>query len=215
VPLESPPVAQIPDPEQEAGLADSVGLALLVVLDTLTPPERLAFVLHDLFSVPFDDIAPIVGRSVAATKMLASRARQRVRSAGSPEADPIRQRQMVDAFLAAAREGDFDALLALLDPDVEVRADATVAPGTPTRLRGARRVARQALAFAHRAGHAHVAAVNGAPAIVVAPGGRPVIVMTFAFGARGIIGIDIARPTESTSGHEEGSSRAWPATPTA
>ncbi len=201
VPLEATTVAQSPDPEQEAALAESVGLALLVVLDTLTPAERLAFVLHDMFAVPFDEIAAIVGRSVAATKMLASRARQRVRVAGSPDADPVRQRRIVDAFLAAAREGDFAALIALLDPDVVVCADAAVAPrGAPTRVRGARGVARQALAFAKLAGHADVVLLNGAPAIVVAPRGRPEIVMTFIFSASGIIGIDIARPR--TSGAE-------------
>jgi RNA polymerase sigma-70 factor (ECF subfamily) len=194
VPLHAAAVAATPDPEQEAALADSVGFALLVVLDTLTPAERIAFVLHDMFAVPFDDIAGIVGRSVPAAKMLASRARRRVRVTEQPGADPVRQRRLVDAFLAAAREGDFAALLVLLDPDVVVRADAGVAPpGTPTRTRGARKVARQALVFSHMAAHAQVALVDGAPAIVVAPRGRPEIVMRFVFSAHGIIGVDIAR----------------------
>lgn len=197
VPLEDPPVAASVDPEQEAALAESVGLALLVVLDTLTPAERIAFVLHDMFAMPFDDIAAIVGRSVAATKMLASRGRRRVRAAEQPEVDPVRQRPMADAFLAAAREGDFAALLALLDPDVVVRADAAAAPpGTPTRMRGAGRVARQALAFSHLARYAHVALVNGSPAIVVASGGQPRTVMTFVFAADRIIGIGIVAEPE-------------------
>jgi RNA polymerase sigma-70 factor, ECF subfamily len=192
VPLAAPAAAPSHDPEHEAALADSVGFALLIVLDTLTPAERIAFVLHDLFAVPFDEIAPIVGRSVAASKMLASRARARVRAVEAPDADPIRQRQVVDAFLAAARGGDFAALLALLDPEVAVRADAAVAPpGAPTRMRGARGVAQQALAFARLARHAHVAVVDGAPAIVVPAQGGPTIVMTFVFSAVGILGIDI------------------------
>jgi len=153
--------AEGPEPEQEAVLADSVGLALLVVLDTLTPAERLAFVLHDMFAVPFDEIASILGRSTPATKMLASRARRRVRHAHA-DADLSRQRTVVEAFLAASRDGDFAALLDLLDPEVTARADASAAPpGTPTRLRGAHPVARQALAFSHLAKHAHVGLVNG------------------------------------------------------
>jgi len=199
VPLAVAAPAPTPDPESEAALADSVGLALLIVLDTLTPAERLAFVLHDMFAVPFDDIAPVIGRSVAASKMLASRARQRVRAAETPEADPSRQRRIVEAFLAAARDGDFDALLALLDPDVAVRADAAVAPGAPTRMHGARRVARQALAFSHLAGSAHVADVAGAPAVVVAAPGRPTIVMRFVFSEAGIIGIDIVTGPRATA----------------
>jgi hypothetical protein len=132
-------------------LADSVGLALLVVLETLTPAERLAFVLHDMFAVPFAEIAPIVGRSTQATKMLASRARHRVRAAEVADRDVALQREVVDAFLAASRNGDFAALLDLLDPDVTLRADsAAAAPGMATRLRGVRQVARQALAFSHR-----------------------------------------------------------------
>ena len=140
------------DPEQEAVMADSVGLALLVVLETLPPAERLAFVLHDVFAVPFDEIAPIVDRSPTATRQLASRARRRVQGRPAlPEPDLARQRQVVDAYLAAAQGGDFDALLAVLDPDVVLRADALAVPaGAPTELRGAELVARQALV--HRAG---------------------------------------------------------------
>src|SRR6266852_2902561 len=132
------------DPEQEALLADSVGLALLVVLGTLDPAERLAFVLHDIFAVPFDEIAPIVGRSPTAARQLASRARRRVRGAATvPDAELSRQREVVDAFLAAARGGEFDALLALLDPDVVFRADrAAVAAGSSGEVRGASAVAR-------------------------------------------------------------------------
>ena len=138
------------DPEHEALLADSVGVALLVVLDTLTPAERLAFVLHDIFAVPFDEIAPIVERSPEAARQLASRARRRVQGQPPtlPDADLERQREVVDAFLAAARNGDFDALLAVLDPDVVVRADQGFVPaGALGELRGAEAVARQALVF--------------------------------------------------------------------
>ena len=160
------------DPEHEALLADSVGLALLVVLDTLAPAERLAFVLHDMFAVPFDEIAPIVGRSPTATRQLASRARRRVRGAAPvPDADLTRQREVVDAFLAAARDGDFDALLAVLDPDVVLRADRGAVPaGASREVRGAAAVAEQALTFARLARFAQPALVNGAAGVVVAPG---------------------------------------------
>jgi RNA polymerase sigma factor (sigma-70 family) len=162
------------DPEDEALLADSVGLALLVVLDTLTPPERLAFVLHDMFAVPFDDIAAIVGRSPEAARQLASRARRRVQMADrTPDADLARQRVVVDAFLAAARDGDFNALLEVLDPDVVLRADSGALPSPPSRLvRGAREVAQLALAFSDLAHFSRPALVNGAAGIVVAPEGR-------------------------------------------
>ena len=135
------------DPEHEALLADSVGLALLVVLETLAPAERLAFVLHDMFAVPFDEIAPIVGRSPTAARQLASRARRRVQGAATvPDADLTRQREVVDAFLAASRGGDFDALLAVLDPDVVLRADRAAVPaGASREVRGAAAVAEQAL----------------------------------------------------------------------
>jgi RNA polymerase sigma-70 factor, ECF subfamily len=190
VPLETPPPADSPDPAQEAIVADSVGVALLVVLDTLTPAERLAFVLHDIFALPFDEIAPMLGRSTAAAKMLASRARHRVRAAQAPETDQARQRHLVDAFLTASREGDFAALLDLLDPDVSVRADSAPT-GVPTHTRGAQAVARQALVFSRGAAHARAALVDGAPAIVVEPQGRPVLVMTFTFSGGRISSIEI------------------------
>lgn len=184
--------ADSPDPEQEAVLADSVGLALLVVLDTLTPAERLAFVLHDLFAVPFQEIAPIIGRSPEAAKMLASRARRRVRTADLPRPDLHRQREVVDAFLAASRNGDFAALLDVLDPDVTVRADGFAAPpGAPTRLHGARAVAEGALVFSSRARHAHTGLVNGAPAILVTPHGRPATVLTFTIDGDRIAMIEV------------------------
>ena len=135
------------DPKYEALLADSVGLALLAILETLTPPERLAFVLHDMFAVPFEEIAPIVGRSLAATRQLASRARRHVQGAANvPNADLASQREVVDAFFAASREGDFDALVAMLDPDVVLRADVGGVPaGASREVRGAPAVADQAL----------------------------------------------------------------------
>src|SRR5918994_1394260 len=153
VSLDTPLPADSPDPEQEAMLADSVGLALLVVLDTLTPAERLAFVLHDMFAVPFREIAPIVDRSPTAARQLASRARRRVRgAAASADAGLARQREAVDAFLAASREGDFGALLAVLDPDVVLRIDGgAVRAGLSRVLRGARAVAGQAFGYAHLA----------------------------------------------------------------
>ncbi len=160
------------DPEHEELLADSVGPALLVVLETLTPAERLTFVLHDMFAVPFDEIALIVGRSPTAVRQLASRARRRVRGpAPVPEADRARQREVVDAFLAASRDGNFAALLALLDPDVVLRADsAAVLAGAPGEVRGAEAVAET---FKGRARVAQPALVNGAVGAVWAPGGRP------------------------------------------
>jgi RNA polymerase sigma factor (sigma-70 family) len=181
------------DPEQEALLADSVGLALLVVLDTLAPAERLAFVLHDLFAMPFDEIAPIVGRSPAAVRQLASRARRRVQGATTvPDADLARQREVVDAFLAAARGGDFDALLAVLDPDVVVRSDlGAVPPGASRVVRGAPAVAEQALTFARLSPFAQPALVNGAAGLVVARHGRPFSVMGFTITGGKIVEIDI------------------------
>jgi RNA polymerase sigma factor (sigma-70 family) len=191
VPLDATPLPAA-TPDQEAMLADSVGLAMLVVLDTLTPAERLAFVLHDMFAVPFHEIAPIVGRSTQATKMLASRARHRVRAAEVGDRDVAPQRQVVDAFLAASRNGDFAALVDLLDPDVTVRADAAAAaPGTVTRLRGAGPVARQALAFSHRAKDAQSGFANGLPAILVTPRGRLVTVITFTITSGKIVAIDV------------------------
>jgi RNA polymerase sigma factor (sigma-70 family) len=160
-------------PENEALLADSVGLALLVVLDRLTPAERLAFVLHDMFALPFEEIAPIVGRSLEATRQLASRARRRVRGgAVASEPDLIRQREVVDAFLAALRGGDFEGLLAVLDPDLVVRADAAVTSGAPTESRGAAVYAKQAAAYGHLARLVRPALVDGAVGLVMAPKGR-------------------------------------------
>jgi RNA polymerase sigma-70 factor, ECF subfamily len=168
------------DPEHEALLADSVGLALLVVLDVLTPAERLAFVLHDMFAVPFDEIAPIVERSPAATRQLASRARRRVQAATPfPDADLRTQREVVDAFLTASREGDFEALIAILDPDVVLRADGGRVARSSV-VRGAWAVAEQSLAFARsRAGEARPAVVNGAAGVVWAARGRPFSVVGF------------------------------------
>jgi RNA polymerase sigma factor (sigma-70 family) len=191
------------DPEHEALLADSVGLALLVVLETLAPAERLAFVLHDLFAVPFDEIAPIVGRSSSAAKMLASRARRRVQEAAVapdteeaavPETDVARQREVVTAFLAASRGGNFDALLALLDPDVVLRADpAAVPPGGSAEIRGAPAVAGT---FARRGNTAQRALINGAPGTVWAPGGRPRVVFNFTIANGRIVEIHmIGDPT--------------------
>ncbi|MFW3169348.1 sigma-70 family RNA polymerase sigma factor [Geodermatophilus sp. CPCC 206100] len=167
------------DPESEALLADSVGLALLVVLDELAPPERLAFVLHDVFAVPFDEIAPIVERSPAAARQLASRARRRVRGAPVPAADRAGQRRVVSAFLAASRDGDFDALLAVLDPTVVLRADREVPPGAPREVRGARAVAARALDFSGPARTARPVLVNGSAGAVLGPHGRPFAVMGF------------------------------------
>ncbi|MFD4611054.1 RNA polymerase sigma factor SigJ [Streptomyces sp. NPDC058451] len=169
------------DPEQEAVRADSVGLALLVVLETLQPDERLAFVLHDLFAVPFDDIAPVVERSAAATRQLASRARRRVQGATpSAEADLARQKQVLDAFLAASRGGDFEALVAVLHPDVVLRVDAgALVRGAAASkvVRGATTVAAQALTFAQYAGTARLVLVNGSVGVANAPEGGPRSVM--------------------------------------
>jgi RNA polymerase sigma factor (sigma-70 family) len=166
------------DPEQQTMLADSVGLALLVVLDALTPAERLAFVLHDLFAVPFDEIGRILDRSPDAAKQLASRARRRVQGAPSPEVDPNRQREVLDAFLAASRSGEFEALVALLDPDVVLRADAGAGPLGPSKLiRGAHAVASQAMHFSHLSQFARRATVNGRPGLVAISGGRLISVL--------------------------------------
>jgi RNA polymerase sigma factor (sigma-70 family) len=167
------------DPEHEALVGDSVGLALLVVLDTLSPAERVAFVLHDVFGVPFDKIAPILGRSSTAARQLASRARRRVRGAPVPDPDLARQREVVDAFLAAARKGDFEALVAVLDPDVVLRADGGVGrPGFTRVVRGAEAVAAEALTFQRFADSARLALVNGAVGgVAFAPDGSPLAVM--------------------------------------
>ena len=178
------------DPEHSAVVADSVGLAMLVVLETLTPAERVAFVLHDMFGVPFDEIAPIVGRTPDAARQLASRARRRVRGTeATPDTDPGRQREIVAAFLAAARGGDFDALLALLDPDVLLRADeAAVSTGSSPEVRGAPAVAEQ---FSGRARAAQPALVDGVPGLVWATGGRPRVVFDFTITDGKIARIDL------------------------
>jgi RNA polymerase sigma factor (sigma-70 family) len=177
------------DPEGEAVLADSVGMALLVVLDTLTPAERLAFVLHDLFAMPFDEIASIVGRSPAAAKQLASRARRRVRGAPAPPGSGrARQREAVDAFLRAARAGDLEGLLAVLDPDAVVRIDAAAridAPpsdaGTAREIRGASIWARQVVAFPQRLQFVQLALINGSVGLILAPSGKRVRALIFTF----------------------------------
>jgi RNA polymerase sigma-70 factor (ECF subfamily) len=181
------------DPEHEALLADSVGLALLVVLETLSPAERLAFVLHDMFSVPFEEIAPVVGRSPTAARQLASRARRRVQGeAHVPDADLATQREVVDAFLAASRDGDFDTLLAVLDPDVVLRIDGgALRAGLSREVRGARAVAEQTLTFSRLSPFVRPALVNGAAGVVVAPRGRPFSVMGFTIRGGKIVEIDI------------------------
>jgi RNA polymerase sigma factor (sigma-70 family) len=181
------------DPEHEALLADSVGLALLVVLQTLSPAERLAFVLHDMFSVPFEEIAPVVGRSPTAARQLASRARRRVLGeAHVPDADLATQREVVDAFLAASRDGDFDTLLAVLDSDVVLRMDGgAVRAGLSREIRGARAVSEQTLTFSRLSPFVRPALVNGAAGVVVAPRGRPFSVMGFTIRGGKIVEIDI------------------------
>jgi RNA polymerase sigma factor (sigma-70 family) len=182
------------DPEQEALLADSVGMALMVVLDRLSPAERVAFVLHDVFAIPFDDIAPVLDRSTAATRQLASRARARVRSQEATlQAERRRQAELVDAFLAAARHGDFEALLALLDPDVILRADErAVAMGAPRETRGAQPVG----AFARRARGATPALLDGAPAAVWIQRGELRVVYRFTTNAEHITAIELVADPE-------------------
>jgi len=180
------------DAESEAVLADSVGLALLVVLERLSPPERLAFVLHDLFDLPFQEIAPIVGRSVPATRQLASRARRRVRGVERPaDRDGAHRREVVEAFLAASRRGDFEGLLALLDPDVVLRIDATLGAGTPEVIHGPQAVVAEARAHADLLRHCRVVSVNGEPGILIAPHGRLSRVLTFRMARGGIAEIDV------------------------
>ena len=187
------------DPEHEALLADSIGPALLVVLETLAPAERLAFVLHDMFSMPFEEIAPIVGRSPTAARQLASRARRRVQGAAtSPGADLSRQREVVDAFLAAARGGDFEALLAVLDPDVVLRADSGAVPAIASReVHGAAAVAKSAAKGRARA--ARPALVNGEVGVVVAPRGRLLMVLGFTISDGKIVEIDAIGDPEQLS----------------
>jgi RNA polymerase sigma factor (sigma-70 family) len=182
------------DPEQEALLADSVGLAMLIVLETLTPAERLAFVLHDTFELPFDQIAPIVQRSTEATRQLASRARRRLRGATASTEVPLsRQWELVDAFLAASRDGNLGALVDVLDPDVVARADtgaAAVLVGRSRTVRGVQAVTAQAMAFRSLAAGARKALVNGAPGIVVFANGRPYAVVGLTFGRGRITEMD-------------------------
>jgi RNA polymerase sigma factor (sigma-70 family) len=190
-PLVSP--ADELDPEQEALLVDSVGLALLVVLETLKPAERLAFVLHDMFAVPFDEIATIVGSTPAAARQLASRARRRVQGAAPPpDADLATEREVVDAFIAAARHGDLGALVAVLDPEVVLRADAGALPVAMSRLvRGAEAVAKTALAFSRRGLYVQPAVINGAAGAVSSRDGRPFAVAGFTVRGGKIREIDI------------------------
>jgi RNA polymerase sigma-70 factor (ECF subfamily) len=178
------------DPEHEALLADSVGLALLVVLETLSPAERLAFVLHDMFAVPFDDIARIVDRSPDAARQLASRARRRIRATPAPDADPTAQREVVDAFLAAARDGDFDRLVAVLDPDVVLRADLGPVGGS-REVRGAAAVAGQAVTYSRLGLVMQPALINGAAGAVSTRDGEPYSVGGFTVSGGKIVEIDI------------------------
>ena len=200
------PIVTLPtnDPEDQTLLADSVGLALLVVLDTLTPAERLAFVLHDMFGMPFEELAPIIERSPAATRQLASRARRRVRGA-TPAADPDlkRQREVVDAFLAAARNGDFEALVEVLDPDVVFRADRgrMVIAGARPVSTGAAAVAEQVLARAPRfASFARPAIVNGSAGLIVVPHDRPIAVIGFTIAQGRIVEIDLVADPDKLRG---------------
>ncbi|PYQ48088.1 MAG: RNA polymerase subunit sigma-70, partial [Acidobacteria bacterium] len=177
------------NPEEETLLANSIGLALLVVLDTLAPAERLAFVLHDLFGMSFDEIAPIVERSPTAARQLASRARRRVQGARAvPDADLTRQREIVDAFLAASRGGDLNALLAVLDPNVVLRGDVAAMRGAPPEIHGAAAVAERAVRGGARA--AQPALINGAVGVVVAPGGRLLMVLNFTIAQGKVVEIE-------------------------
>lgn len=189
------------DPEHEIVMADSVGLAMLVVLETLGPAERVAFVLHDMFDLPFDDIAPIVGRTTDATRKLASRARQRVQGTpASPQADRARRRSVVEAFIAASRDGNFEALLAILDPDVVFRADeAAMRLGSEAELRGPAAVAN---AFNGRAKGAKPAMLDGALGIAVEAGGRTLLVLRVALKGDRIVGIEAVADRESLDGLE-------------
>jgi RNA polymerase sigma-70 factor, ECF subfamily len=190
--------ATTPQPEEEALLADSVGLALLVVLDTLSPAERLAFVLHDMFQLPFEEIAPMVGRSPEAARQLASRARRRVKGAEIPEPDPDvgRQRAVVDAFFAAARGGDFEALVNLLHPDAVLRADfGERRPAVPREIEGAENIARQAIMFSIPHAEIQPVLINGAAGVVSIINGRPFSILAFTVAEGKIVEIDaIADP---------------------
>jgi RNA polymerase sigma-70 factor (ECF subfamily) len=180
------------DPGQEAELADTVGLALLVVLDALGPAERVAFVLHDMFAVPFDEIAPVIGKTPAATRQLASRARRRVKGGAPADADLPRRRKVVEAFLAASRGGDFEALLALLDPDVVLHADRFAGPTpAPVVLRGVESVRRGAILASERARASELALVDGAPGLLMVREGRLAVVLAFRVDDDRITGIDV------------------------
>ncbi|CAG6392374.1 sigma-70 family RNA polymerase sigma factor [Streptomyces cocklensis] len=197
------PVEEAADPEQEAVLAESVGLAMLVVLDTLAPAERVAFVLHDMFAVPFDEIARMTERTPTAARQLASRARRRVRGAdpAAKEAEVARQRHVVQAFLAASRDGDFEALVAVLDPDVVIHADRTAGPTPePVDIRGRLRVAQGASAAAARVAFTEPALLNGVPGLVMAPAGRLRLVLTFTVVDDLITAIDVIADPERLRG---------------
>jgi RNA polymerase sigma factor (sigma-70 family) len=184
-------------PEQEAMLADSVGLALLVVLDTLPPAERVAFVLHDTFGLPFGEIASITGRSPDAARQLASRGRRRIQGTG-PDTDPaagarlVRQRQVAEAFMAASRDGDLEGLIAVLDPEVVLHSDATASPsGAPLTVHGAAAVAGGARAASARSRYGRIALVNGAPGLIMAPRGQLLVALAFTFSGDKISQIDV------------------------
>jgi RNA polymerase sigma factor (sigma-70 family) len=188
----SPDDAAVDGPEQEAMLADSVGLAMLVVLDTLPPAERVAFVLHDTFGLPFGEIAAITGRTPASARQLASRARRRIKRSERPRPRLARQREVAQAFMAAARGGDLAALIEVLDPDVVLRADAAASPsGRPVTIRGAAAVAGGARASAARGRFTRVALVNGTPGLVMAPRGRLVLALAFTYSGDKISQIDV------------------------
>jgi RNA polymerase sigma factor (sigma-70 family) len=191
---EEPPAADLETdgPEGAVLLADSIGPALMVVLDTLAPAERLAFVLHDIFAVPFDDIAPILERSTVATRQLASRARRRVQGSTPPrQIDPVRQRRVVDAFLAALRHGDFDALVAVLDPEVLLRDDSAGLPGGAATMRGAHAVGAYALRFSRGARFVRPALVDGTPGLAIRPRRRLIGALGFTFDGDTITAIDM------------------------
>ncbi|HEX4213032.1 MAG TPA: sigma-70 family RNA polymerase sigma factor [Candidatus Dormibacteraeota bacterium] len=184
------------DPEHEAVLADSVGLALQVVLDALSPPERVAFVLHDLFSVPFDDIAEMVGRSTVAVRQLASRGRRRVAGRPVPDSDLTRQWDVVGAYYAAARDGDFHRLLELLDPDVVLRMEGGAAPGASRLIHGATEVAKRSSSGARAGRRARMALVNGTAGAVIFEGDHPVAVLSYTVVGSRIVEIEILNDPE-------------------
>ncbi len=186
------------NPEQEALLADSVGVALLVVLDTLTPPERLAFVMHDMFDVSFEEIATIIGRSPQAARQLASRARRRVRGPERVQQTNLnRERKVVDSFLAALRAGDFEGLLAVLDPNVLVRVDVAGRAGAPAEVRGAATWAKGAIAYSRLVGAVQPALVNGSPGLVFAPQGRLTRVLVFKIVDDSIVEFEVISKPET------------------